>query len=297
MSIRQKIEDALQATPNITLDELRKQLPDIKPGSLKADFYKLKRKLSGPKTKKKSARLLVAEYLNKNPDAIFDVLQSAFPDVKPVTLRNYLSESKKATKSDTTKAKSAKKPVRAKSEPAKKKSKKKSVQQQVSDYLDKNQGTSFDTLKSAFPDIKNSSLSAYKSLWKKTHEPDKQDKQEKSTAKQPGKSVTKKKQLDKIAKPGKPKAKQTSELVKKKDKPVKETILDKPVRKDDTDLIQSLKETIAAQEKTIQTLNKTIELLNPESEVALKGLTQSEIKRVAVTYLKSIKELPAKLRG
>jgi hypothetical protein len=222
MGIRQKIEDALQATPNISLDELRKQLPDIKPGSLKAEFYKLRRK-------------------------------------QVETVR----------------------------------SKKKSVQQQVSEYLNKNAETTFDTLKSAFPDIKNSSLSAYKSVWKK-EQPEKQDKQEKPTVKHPSKSATKKKKLDKIAKPGKPK--QTVKSAKKKDKPVRETKLDKPAKKDDTDLIQSLKKTIAAQEKTINTLHKTLELLNPESDGDLKGITLSEIKSIAVTYLKSIKELPAKLR-
>ena len=223
MSIRQKIEDALQTTPNISLDELRKQLPDIKPGSLKAEFYKLRRKLFGPvKTEKKS------------------------------------------------------------------------VQQQVSEYLDKNTEASFDTLKSAFPDINPNSLSAYKSVWKKELESDKQDKQKKPTAKQ-AKPATKKKQLDKIAKPGKPK--QTVKSVKKKDKPVKETKPDKPAKKDNTELIQSLKKTIAAQEKTIQTMNRSIELLGQESDVEeLKGMTLSEIKSVAVTYLKSIKELPAKIR-
>ena len=172
--------------------------------------------------------------------------------------------------------------------------KKKSVQQQVSEYLDKNTEASFDTLKSAFPDINPNSLSAYKSVWKKELESDKQDKQKKPTAKQ-AKPATKKKQLDKIAKPGKPK--QTVKSVKKKDKPVKETKPDKPAKKDNTELIQSLKKTIAAQEKTIQTMNRSIELLGQESDVEeLKGMTLSEIKSVAVTYLKSIKELPAKIR-
>ena len=46
MSIRQKIEDALKTTPNISIGELRNQLPEINPGSLKADFNKLKRKLN-----------------------------------------------------------------------------------------------------------------------------------------------------------------------------------------------------------------------------------------------------------
>jgi len=179
--------------------------------------------------------------------------------------------------------------------------KKKSVQQQVSEYLDKNTEASFDTLKSAFPDISPNSLSAYKSVWKKEQpekqEPDKQDKQEKPTAKQPDKPATKKKQLDKIAKSDKPKVKQTVKFVKKKDKPVKETKLDKPAKKDDTELIQSLRKTIAANEKTIKTLSDTFEQLNPESDAEeLKGMTLTEIKRITATYLKSIKELPAKLK-
>ena len=244
MSIRQKIEDILKEDPNISIGELRNQLPEINPGSLKADFNKLKRKLNGPVARKKTK-----------------------------------SEPKKTTR-------------------------KKSVQQQVSEYLDKNTEASFDTLKSAFPDINPNSLSAYKSLWKK-----KQPKQIKDAVKveaktvakkQPSKNkpVAKKDELDNaVKKLEKPAAKQLDKPVKKKDKPVKEMIQDKPVRKDDTELINSLKETIAAQEKTIQTMNRSIELLNPESDAELKGLTLSEIKSVAVAYLKSIKELPSKLRG
>jgi uncharacterized protein (DUF2164 family) len=292
MSGRQKIEDALKATPNISLDELQSQLPDIKPVTLKSDYYKLKRKLFGPvknkkpkatlqkKTRAKSNRQKVHDYLNKNTETSFDTLQSEFPDVKPATLRNYLSESKKANKLDTAKAKSAKKPVKAKSEPAKKKTKKKSVRQQVSDYLDKNTETSFNTLQTAFPDIKKTSLSVYLSQWRK-EQPKKED------------IPVKKTNLDKVAKQAKP----------AKDKPVKEKMPDKTVKpsksvkKSDTDLIQSLKETIAAQEKTIKTMNRSIELLSPESDVEeLKGMTLFEIKRIAAVYLKSIKELPTKFR-
>ncbi|NQU63902.1 MAG: hypothetical protein HQ517_06415 [SAR324 cluster bacterium] len=82
---------------------MRNQLPEINPGSLKTEFHKLKRELSGHVAKKK----------------------------------------------------------------IKSKPKKKSLQQQVSEYLDKYAEASFDTLKSAFPGIKLNSLSAYKSLWKR----------------------------------------------------------------------------------------------------------------------------------
>ena len=53
MSARQQIEDALKATPKISLDELQNQLPEIKLVTLKSDYYKLKRKLFGSKTSKK----------------------------------------------------------------------------------------------------------------------------------------------------------------------------------------------------------------------------------------------------
>ena len=49
-------------------------------------------------------------------------------------------------------------------------------------------------------------------------------------------------------------------------------------------------------EKTIEAMNRSIELLGPENDGELKGMTLSEIKSIAVTYLKSIKELPAKLK-
>jgi hypothetical protein len=45
-------------------------------------------------------------------------------------------------------------------------------------------------------------------------------------------------------------------------------------------------------------MNKSLDLSTPETnEEELKGMTSSEIKRIAITFLKSIKELPAKLRG
>ena len=57
----------------------------------------------------------------------------------------------------------------------------------------------------------------------------------------------------------------------------------KSAKKSD-DMIQSLKKTIAAQEKTIKTMNISIELLSPESDVEeLKGMKLSEIKRIALT--------------
>jgi hypothetical protein len=236
MSIRQNIEDALKVTPKITLGELQKQLPDVKPGSLKAEFYRLKRKLVGPVTNKKPAP----------------------------------------------------------------KKKKKSNNQKVSEYLNKNVETSIKTLQTAFPDIKQSSLSAYLSLWRKE-----QPKKDKPAAKK----MDLEKSKAKLAKPEKKKEKlvkaksETAKIVKSEKtvkqtaKPVKKTKLEKPTKKDNTELVESLKQTIAAQEKTIQTMNKSLDLSTPETNVEeLKGMTLSEIKRIAVTFLKSIKELPAKMR-
>ncbi|MFH2130244.1 MAG: hypothetical protein ABIK68_07705 [bacterium] len=72
----------------------------------------------------------------------------------------------------------------------------------------------------------------------------------------------------------------------------KQTRKDKPANKSDHELIESLKKTIAAQDKTINTLSKSLELLSPVSDKGeLKGMTIAEIKRIATTYLKSIKEL------
>ena len=91
----------------------------------------------------------------------------------------------------------------------------------------------------------------------------------------------------------------------KRNKPVKKTKLEKPIAQkvkankkgDDTQLIESLKQTIAAQQKTIQDMSRSIQQLGSESnEKELKGMTFSEIKKIAVTYLKSIKELPANLK-
>jgi hypothetical protein len=208
MSARKKIEDALKATPTISLDELKNLLPDINAVTLKSDFYKLKRKLFGPvqskkpkaqqKIKKISRRQQVLEYLSKNAEATFDSLQSTFSDVGQTTLRNYLS------------------------------------------------------------------------VWKKDQKNDSKKKEQPETL-----------------------AKKTQKVPKKKQ-------TEKPARKtqtDNTELIESLKKTIAAQEKTIETMKKTFDLLSPDShEEELKGMTLSEIKKIATTYLKSIRELPAKIR-
>lgn len=209
MSARQKIEEVLKKTPDISLDKLNSMLPDINPVTLKSDFYKLKRKLFGPvksskpkkekPAKKKSHRLKVFEYLNKNRETAFDTLQSTFSDIKQTTLRNYLSTWKNEQKAEPKK-------------------------------------------------------------------------------KQP------KKQLNKSQKP-----KSSKEPIKR--------LSARKTQSDSSELIESLKMTIAAQEKTIQTMKKTIELLSPEGESEeLKGMTLSEVKKIAATYLKSIKELPAKMR-
>jgi hypothetical protein len=210
MSARQKIEEALKANPDISLREMKILVSDIKPATLKTEFYRIKRKLSKPVKSKKP-----------------------------------------------------------KSEP-KKKTGKKNVRQLVFEYLDKNTDIKYGTLKTAFPDIKPSTLSNYLSTWKKGQKGEPSKKEEKPTKKT--QKATKNKQPN-------------------KSKPAKET------RSDNTELIDSLKKTIAAQEKTIDTMNKSLELSSPEiNEEELKGMTFSEVKRIAVTFLKSIKELPTKLK-
>jgi len=78
-------------------------LPDIKSGSLRADFNKLKRELFGhvakkktkSEPKKKSDQQQVSKYLDKNPEASFGTLKSLFPDIKPSSLGAYMSMWKK----------------------------------------------------------------------------------------------------------------------------------------------------------------------------------------------------------
>ena len=247
MSIRQKIEDILKEDPNISIGELRNQLPEINPGSLKADFYKLKRKLNGPvprKTTKSEPKTKNKNDQQQVSETSVDTLQAKFPDIK-----------------------------------------KKSARQQVNEYLNENTEAKFDMLQIIFPDIKMASLRTYISLWKKVQDPKKEPVEDKTIT-----AMT-----DKIAKKQPDEKKIKPKIKVKKNKPAKKQ-LDKPAKEDD-ELIKSLKRTIAAHEKTINTLSKTLELLSPESEKGeLKGMTLSEIKSIAVTYLKSIKELPAKLR-
>ncbi len=235
MSARQQIEDALKATPKISLDELKSLLPDINAVTLKSDYYKLKRKLFGSVKSQKS----------KTP--------------------------KKALK--TAKAQKI-----AKAPKTPKKTKKISRRQQVLEYLSKSSETTFDSLQSTFKDIKQATLRNYLSVWKK----------EQKKGKSPAKKIQK--LAKKIQKP-----------VKKPLKAAKKKQVEKPVQKTpnrNNELIDSLKKTIAAQEKTIETMKKTLDLLSPpdSSEEELKGMTLSEIKKIATTYIKSIKELPAKIR-
>jgi len=52
-----------------------------------------------------------------------------------------------------------------------------------------------------------------------------------------------------------------------------------------------------AHDQTTQTMKSTTHLLTPEiNEEELQGMTFAEVKRIAVTFLKSIKDLPAKMR-
>lgn len=225
MSARQQIEDALKATPKISLDELKKLLPAINAVTLKSDYYKLKRKLYG---------------------------------------------SVKSQKSKTPK----KAPKTPKAPKTQKKTKMTSRRQQVLEYLSTNAEASFDNLQSSFKDIKQATLRNYLSVWKN----------DQKKGKSPGRSAKK------TQKP----ANKSVKAVKKKE--VKKPVQRAPAR--NNELIDSLKKTIAAQEKTIETMKKTLDLLNPPAivEEELKGMTLTEIKKIATTYLRSIKELPAKIR-
>ncbi|NQU63217.1 MAG: hypothetical protein HQ517_02880 [SAR324 cluster bacterium] len=109
--------------------------------------------------------------------------------------------------------------------------------------------------------------------------------------------VPKKDKTSAIKKLDKTVAKQTGEPAEKK-QPAKVAKLIKKTGSDSKELIDSLKKTIDAQDQTIRTMKKTADLLTPEiDDEELKGMTFAEVKRIAVTFLKNIKDLPAKIRG
>jgi hypothetical protein len=219
--------------------------------------------------------------LKATPKISLDELKNLLPDINAVTLKSdyYKLKRKLYGSVKSQKSKIPKKaPKTPKVSKTPKKNKKLSRRQQVLEYLSKNAETTFDGLQRTFTDIKQATLRNYLSVWKKDQ----------------------KKEPKKGKSPGRP-AKKAQISVKKPLKATKKKQVEKPVQKApaiNNELIDSLKKTIAAQEKTIETMKKTLDLLSPPDshEEELKGMTLSEIKKIATTYLKGIKELPAKLR-
>ncbi|NQU64300.1 MAG: hypothetical protein HQ517_08475 [SAR324 cluster bacterium] len=247
-----------------------------------------------------SIRQKTEDILKENPNISISELQVLLDEINPGSAQDEFGKLKQKLNEPVLEEKPIPEP--------KEKPRKKSVQRQVSEYLDKNTEASFGTLKSLFPGIKPGSLGAYKCFWKKeqdlkTDKPDTK-KLEKAASKQTVEPL-KKLQQDKVAKPGKTEVKKELEkpAAKQAPKPAKMLQPDKVAQlikktgSDSKELIDSLKKTIDAQDQTIQTIKSTTHLLVPKiDEEELQGLTFADVKRIAVTFLKSIKELPAKMR-
>ncbi|MCP4754422.1 MAG: hypothetical protein GY866_26365 [Proteobacteria bacterium] len=222
MNLRQQIQDFMKKKPGIALEELRKDLPDIKEGTLKWYFYKLKRESKDSSEDEKT------------------------------------SQEKRTKKAD-------KKPPTAAVE---------STRQRVLKYLNENLDTTVGKLQEVFPEISKGTIRSYFYRWKR--------------------------QGQKVGKPASKKAKKSVKRIKKALTPKKDA-KELPAAGSDQELVEELKKVVSSQAETIAAMTKTIELLSGKEDSSehkdLKGMTLDEIKKVAATYIRGLKDLPAKIRG
>ncbi len=205
-----------------------------------------------------SIKQQIQDFIKKNPDTALEELKKSLPEVKESTLKSYFYKLKgKITDSGTEEKTSPEKPPTAERQ---------SPRQQVLKFLNENLDTTVGKLQEVFPDINRGTIRGYFYRWKRQGEPA-------------------------------PKAKTAKKSVEKKGK----TIEKASAAGSDNELVESLKATIASQKETIEAMKKTIELLSgnedTEEHKDLKGMSLKEIKRVAATYVRGLKELPAKIRG
>jgi hypothetical protein len=283
MNIREQIQDLLEKHPTITLDEVKKKLPEVKEITVKTYFNKLKRE-----TKKaaKESKSVAAKSVEK-PKVIATASKAPIkkskgtekPDKKsksvvkkPVKkVKKVAASIKPATESKSVAKKQVQKSKSAASKRPTPKSGKATLKSKVSAYLDQKPKSELSDLQRKFPKANSSSLSTILRRWKKA--------QPFATKNEKPTKAPIKVQKDKTAK----------EKVSVDHLPLQKTMA-------------AQEKTIAAQEKTIEAMRKTIDLLDKKerSKVEFKelaGMTIDEIKKVAAAYIRGLKDLPSKFKG
>ena len=223
----------------------------------------------------KSNRKRVSEYLTKNPDSSLDDLGKKFKDIKQGTLSSYFYTLKQKTT--------------PKVDGVDPKSDKVTLKSRVSLYLDKNPDSKLSDLREQFPDQNNNYLSVIQGRWRKgqtgTDKPIAQDKpSNKGAAMKANSPIT-------------PEVKSQPAIKVKKNKPMDDK---KSASFDSSQLIAALQKTITAQEKTIAAQEKAIALESKKNDpelTELAGMAIDDIKKVAATYLRGLKDLPSKFRS
>lgn len=270
----------MEKHPVITLDGLKKKLPDVKDVTLKTYFVKMKKSITGTKERKsinkptdnskkkaqrgKSIKQSVLEYLNKNSDTSLEELLNVFKKEKKRTIETYFYPWQHEK---------AKKPVaeiQSTERIQKSSGKEKTLKAKIFTYLEENIDATPPELRENFPDENKRTLSNLHYQWRKSE-----------------------KTVDK------PAAKKSKKIIRPQ---ITKKIADTVPVSTDKDLMQALQMTIVAQEKTIDAMHKTIDLLGkkegPANEfMELAGMTIDEIKKVASTYMQGLKNLPSKFRG
>ncbi len=220
MNLRQQIQDFMKKKPGIALDELRENLPEIKEGTLKWYFYKLKRESTDSSAGKKTS-----------------------------SEKQSVEAEKKSSTAAT-----------------------KSTRQRVLNYLNENLDTTIGKLQEVYPEINKGTIRSYFYRWKRQAA-------------------------------GKPASKTVKKSIKRKEKTktTKKDVKELSAAGTEQELVETLKKVVSSQAETIEAMTKTIELLSGKEDSGehkdLKGMTLDEIKKVAATYIRGLKELPAKLKG
>jgi uncharacterized coiled-coil protein SlyX len=294
MDLRKEVKDILNRTPFISFNGLRYLLPDVVESQLKSLFDEL----SSPKTSStpktvaeikntqkieesqppsiptagvgaqaegvmntkptaKSVKQTVFDYLDQNNNLSVDELETVFPDLKSATLQKHYQQWMKG-KETNVEPKTVLKP--------------KSITQQVYSYLEQHPEAKNVELQKQFPSVNINTVNVAAYQWRKKHRIDKPKKDNTPTE----------------TKPSAPKVS------------VRKTVTQTAQQAHWNDTIAALKSTITAQEQLIEQLTATIEDLSQEpfgSQLPeeMTSMSLSDVKKIAAVYLKSIKEIPAKL--
>jgi hypothetical protein len=310
MDNRKRVEEIVLQTPDITLAELQQQLPEV------------------PETELNDLLPAVRSGLSTDPLLTTDHADSELPaPSEPAPSISKPRKGKMKTENPTETKRKRGRPAKAQNKTVSSKSAGKSTdlterqkrQKTVFDFLNRNNDSDIYQLQEQFPEIKKTTLNSYLYRWRNQNDiisPRKKKAKAQNDDQSAGMIEYLQKKPDAIladllsAFPSAPvstlksafykwqnERKSATKEVPASQRPPKTELPDYET----AELVMALKMTINAQEKTIEAMKRTIEMLTPVSEAAddpeeLKGLSVAEVKRIAASYIKSLRDLPAKLK-